>query len=136
MNWQPELFELAPYETGESPDQRFEAFHRANPHIFRALLSMTIYAIRDGWTHGSMNLFFERLRWLWAVETKGDDYKLNNNFRAYYARLIMAYEPRARGFFRVRTQPNGEWLPNWDRLGIAPPTTGEEDGRGFGEAMG
>jgi hypothetical protein len=36
------------------------------------------------------------------VETKGDDFKISNDFIAYYARLFMAYNPQHEGFFKTR----------------------------------
>ena len=46
--------------------------------------------------------FFERLRWLYAIQTEGEAYTLNNIYRAPYARLLMATFPELEGFFEVR----------------------------------
>ena len=42
------------------------------------------------------------LRWQYAMENEGGDFKLNNNFLAYYARLLMETTPELRGFFETR----------------------------------
>lgn len=51
-------------------------------------------------------MLWERMRWELTVETDsvdlGDDFKLNNNYRSRYARLIMNNEPDLAGFFDIR----------------------------------
>ena len=48
---------------------------------------------------------FERLRWLYRLQTQGEEYRLNNTFRAYYARMVMERCPDLAGFFEVRSSP-------------------------------
>jgi hypothetical protein len=44
------------------------------------------------------------------VEASGDDWRLNNNYRPYYARLLMQQEPQLQGFFALRTaKADEEW---------------------------
>lgn len=82
--------------------ERFERFHRKNPHVYDALRRMSLAMARAGRRCGIATLY-ETLRWryLW---TAGDDFKLNNNWRAFYARLLMEREPELDGFFDVREQ--------------------------------
>ena len=83
-------------------EQRFEAFHIANPHVFDALQAMAL-GLRDvGVEKWGIAGLFEVLRWQSAIRTDGDPYKLNNNYRALYARMLMEREPRLAGFFDVR----------------------------------
>ncbi|CAB4180862.1 hypothetical protein UFOVP1056_1 [uncultured Caudovirales phage] len=42
------------------------------------------------------------LRWETAMSTTGDDFKLNNNYRSRYARLIMATCPDLTDVFDTR----------------------------------
>lgn len=107
----PDLIEVAGYQTQR---EQFEAFHRANPAVFRAVLSLSYQMKGAGWKRGSIGLIFERIRWLHAVRTFGSKYKLNNNYRAYYARLAMAVDPSLEGWFSVRRQPaeQDEWSPD------------------------
>ena len=83
---------------------RFVEFHNANPHVYEALVQLARWCRASGWRAGSINLFFEQLRWQYAIQTRGDEYALNNNFRAFYARLIMSTCPDLMGFFHVRMQ--------------------------------
>ena len=111
MDWQLDLglSELHAPEimVGGSMMERFEAFHALNPHVMRALIRLARWTQNDGWRVCSIKLLFEQLRWQWAVQTQGDVYKLNNNFHAYYARLIMHRHPDLAGFFRIRRQADG-----------------------------
>ena len=50
-----------------------------------------------------IGLLYERLRWLQTVATAGDGmFKLNNDFRALYSRLMMSQETDLSDFFKVR----------------------------------
>lgn len=85
-------------------EEQFRQFHALNPHVYEALVKLSRWCKTDGWRKGSINLLFERLRWEYAVQTHGDDYRLNNNYRAFYARLLMHDCPDLEGFFDVRAQ--------------------------------
>jgi hypothetical protein len=82
--------------------EQFIAFHQANPHIYSTLRSMALKMRREGISHYGMKGLFEVLRWQYALQTKGDPYKLNNNYTALYARLLMEQEPELHGFFETR----------------------------------
>lgn len=58
----------------------------------------------------SINLLFERLRWYTEIETQGDPFKVNNTFRAWYARLLMRQEPALAGVFETRRSDADEAL--------------------------
>ena len=52
---------------------------------------------------GTGDLFtIERIRWETAIQTSDPHLKINNNHRAYYARLWMKRNPEHKGFFRTR----------------------------------
>ena len=90
--------------TGLTLLERFQAFHAANPEVYMAIVEIARDLQNMGFERTGIGLIFERLRWLHALQTKGDEYKLNNNHRAFYARLIMGQEPDLDGFFHVREQ--------------------------------
>jgi hypothetical protein len=81
--------------------ERFEQFHAANPHVYAALVRRARRAKARGYRPG-IQCLFELLRWSHGMSTRGDEFLLNNNFAAYYARAIMAHEPDLEGFFEVR----------------------------------
>lgn len=96
---------LVPVEfKGKTIPEQFAEFDRANPGVYSALRSLALEAKRKGWHRASIKLFFERLRWLHAIRTQGSQYKLNNNWHAFYARKLMDNEDELKGFFTTRAQ--------------------------------
>jgi len=89
-------------EITTSTRQRWLEWHRANPHVYELFKSFTFQAIDRGHKRLSAWLVVNRIRWETAVETNGEDFKISNNFIAYYARLFMEEHPRYRGFFRTK----------------------------------
>jgi len=84
-------------------EQRFMEFHAANPHVFEELRRICRFVRSRGVERWGIAACFERLRWLSQFEVRGDDpYRLNNNFRAWYSRLLNS-EPGLEGLFEVRS---------------------------------
>lgn len=54
-----------------------------------------------GITHHGIGSLWEVLRWNMQIERDGD-FKLNNNFRSRYARLIIQEHPEFENFFELR----------------------------------
>lgn len=69
-----------------------QAFHKAHPAVWELFVRFTL----------------ERIRWESDVATDegGSTFKLNNNYRAFYARRFMRMYPEWSGFFRTREQPS------------------------------
>lgn len=90
---------------GDLADQ-FQQFHQANPHVFTALRALALQLKRRGLRKYGMKGLFEVLRWQHAMYTDdpASDFKLNNNYTSFYARLLMEREPELDGFFEVRAQ--------------------------------
>ncbi len=88
-------------------EEKFLKFHRENPHVYRIILEKTWKLWHAGHRHHGMKAIFESIRWDQKVGTISDDFKLNNNFTPFYARLIMENEPKLRGFFQTR-ENNGK----------------------------
>ena len=83
--------------------QRFAKFHQDNPHVYSMLVSLArgLQARRP--RKLGIGMLFEVLRWQYYVQTDTDEeYKLNNNYRAQYARLIMEQEPDLHEAFNTR----------------------------------
>ena len=80
----------------------FREFHAANPHVYEGLRDGALDLRRAGWKHFGIARLYEGLRYQRAVVTTADDFKLNNNFRALYARMLMEQEPELAGFFELR----------------------------------
>lgn len=83
---------------------RFERFDEANPHVYRALVSLArrIKGKRPTSTIG-IGMLYEVLRWRVYMETESDEpYRLSNDFRAFYARKIMREEHDLDGIFQTK----------------------------------
>lgn len=108
---------LARVRVKGSIEKRFEEFHRLNPHVYEAIVKIALDLKARGFEECGISLIFERLRWIHAIQTRGDSFRLNNDFRAFYARVVMEAVPELRDFFRVRKQTEG-YVPDLEALGI------------------
>ena len=81
--------------------ESFNRFHEANPQVYTALAQTAVHAAKRGRKMG-IGAIYERVRWEYSVETPGEPYRLNNNFRSHYARLIMKSVPELAGYFETR----------------------------------
>mgnify|MGYP000999199492 CR=1 FL=1 len=70
-----------------------------------AILTTTKELIARGRKRIGINMLLEVLRWNYYMKTDdpNSDFKINNNYEAYYARLFEAKNTRYSGFFRKRT---------------------------------
>ncbi len=86
--------------------EQFARFHAAHPEVYDGLLGLTRQAASVGRTRIGIGMLFEVLRWEWTIAGLPDDaeeWKLNNNYRSRYARLIMRRNPDLDGMFNTRT---------------------------------
>lgn len=90
------------FEFDAATSAKFAEYHAQNPRIYEVLRTFAVRARRAGRDRLSINMLFERARWETDVEGRGDSFKMNNNYRAYYARLLMEQEPELAGFFEIR----------------------------------
>ena len=86
----------------ESLKEKWWAWHKENPHVYELFERFTMDAIRRGHRRLSAWLIVNRIRWETMVETTGEDFKISNDFIAYYARLFMALHPEYDGFFKTK----------------------------------
>ncbi len=102
---QMELFPFQPVTRRReaSIDERFLAFHYANPHVYRNLLVLAHQLKRAGRERIGIKLLFEKLRWEYLTRTDQamDAYAINNDFTSRYSRLLMQ-DPGLAGMFKTR----------------------------------
>lgn len=83
--------------------ERFAEFHLKSPDVYHTLVALARQWVeRTGRRRLGIATLYERARWEIAVTTSDPDFKLNNSYRAYYARLIMAREPDLQELFATR----------------------------------
>lgn len=87
-----------------SIQESFEQFHRDNPWVYEALRRLAVDLVRRGRKKVGIGMLFEVLRWQHTRETvdPNSEFKLNNNLRSRYARLLMDNEAELAGAFEVR----------------------------------
>lgn len=79
----------------------FPKYHNENPQIYEAFKKFTFQTIERNFKNFSAEFIFNIIRWETAVNGN-DEYKCNNNYRAFYSRLFMNEYPQYKGFFRTR----------------------------------
>jgi hypothetical protein len=77
--------------------RRFRQFHKDNPHVYKLLLKYARNIKQNPHIQrwGIRNLW-EKLRWDLAVKLEvlsDDDYKLNDHYPPYYARMMIRDYP-------------------------------------------
>ena len=84
--------------------EQFETFHNANPWVYTELVSMARQLKAKGHRKVGIGMLFEVLRWNYLLRTNDPNsgFKLNNNMRSRYARLIMDTESDLTGVFETR----------------------------------
>jgi len=90
-----------------TPEQKFWDFHERNPDVYESLRDLALDVLASGEVRYSIAGLFEVLRYQRTVSSRQDphsEFKLNNNYRAYYARLLMTRDRRLVGFFEIRKQ--------------------------------
>jgi hypothetical protein len=87
---------------GETIQERFEAFHQANPWVLTYLERLTEDWLRQGRGRLGIGMLFEVLRWQHGLATQGDAFKLNNNMRSRYVRLLLERHPDWADHFETR----------------------------------
>lgn len=101
----PEIVVQPNHAPGLTNEERFKAFHAANPHVYKALVKLALDLKAKGRTLYGIGTLFEVVRWHYHMTTKDDaDFKINNNHKPYYARLIMLKESDLKDFFKIRDQ--------------------------------
>ena len=85
-----------------SIQERFEAFDREHPEVFRLFKQYAESAMRAGFTRYSASAIFERIRWFHHIERGDAEFALNNLWRSRYPRKLAAEDPRFVDFFEFR----------------------------------
>lgn len=94
-----------PKKPKETLEQRFVRYHATNPVVYARLVGLARDLKRKGVQKYGMAALYEVLRYqsLTTTDTDGMPFKLSNNHRAYYTRLIHQQEPDLAGFFTTRS---------------------------------
>lgn len=85
---------------------RFLDFNQAHPEVYQTLVvSARMWRRRRGPSSKlGVKMLMEKARWELSLGATGKVPKLDNNYSAFYARLIMDKESDLAGIFRLRRQ--------------------------------
>jgi hypothetical protein len=92
-------------ERKRSLKEGFLEFHGQHPEVYTQLVELATKAKTRGRRKWGVKALFEVLRWqreFSDLPSDAEDFKLNNNYTAFYARLIMANESYLAGYFETR----------------------------------
>ena len=111
------MSEPAPRTRKEELREECQAFHEAHTRVWILFDRFTWELIARGCKHGGVGNVWERIRWeTIEAQTGESEFKLNNNYRAFYGRRWMKMNPEHGpsapelndGFYRKRKQISGE----------------------------
>lgn len=80
----------------------FQHFHRANPWVAVELEKIAWDMIKHGHKRIGIQACIEIFRWETRKYTISRDFKINNNYAAHYARLLMDRNPHWGQVFELR----------------------------------
>lgn len=84
--------------------RQFREYDMANPQIYELFKRFSLEAIKAGRRKLSASLITERIRWeVFVVVDTDDEFKINNNWRSFYARKFMNEFPEYDGVFATRS---------------------------------
>lgn len=87
----------------------FTEFHRANPQVFEEIRRRVRRLLEKGITRIGIATVYESMRYDYMLATSGDSYRLNNSYRAYYARLLRKVDPEL-GRAVVCRESRADWM--------------------------
>lgn len=92
----------------------FDIFHEKNPWVYNYLVTRIRQWFHDRPNRDNVGLddFYAPMRDNAPGFIESVRYRLPNEHRAYYARLIMHQEPDLAGKIRIRASAADEWLAN------------------------
>lgn len=106
MSIQPTLPIAGLVEVATEPEmsiqERFDAFHAANPWVADSLEALVADWLANDNSRVGMKQMVEVVRWEYGRRTKGDEFRLNNNYTSRYARLLIARHPEWADAIEVR----------------------------------
>jgi hypothetical protein len=83
-------------------DIKFCLYDEENPQVWETFKSLTFTMINKGFNNLSAELIYNQIRWLFYMERGNDGFKINNNYKPFYARKFMKLYPQYNGIFATR----------------------------------
>ena len=85
---------------------QFWKFHQENPDVYVPFRKYALEVRNAGWKKYGVAAIIEQIRWHCDVIEKGKrQFKIGNNLRSCYGRLLAIKDPSFEGFFEFRRSP-------------------------------
>ena len=83
--------------------EQFEKFNDENPHVYDAIKNRALHFRKLGCDWWSIEEIYNHLRCIQQLKTAGDpEFRLNNNYKAFYVRKLMDEVDELKGMFELR----------------------------------
>lgn len=96
---------------GHTIEEGFLKFHKENPKVYEAFKVQALKAINLGRKKLSAKLIINVIRWNVFLETSDENFKINDAFQSYYARLFANEHPQYKECFEFRKQRSKDDAP-------------------------
>jgi len=80
----------------------FDQWHADNPMIWKYFEQFSLQALAHGKRRISHWLIINRIRWEVYIVTTGRDFKISNDYIAFYARLWIKTHPQHADLFKTK----------------------------------
>lgn len=87
-------------------ERDFVEFHKTNPRVYERLIELADRQLESTPNRIGLKKLFEDLRVCPSMQTDDPEFKLNNNYTAFYARLLSHDFLRFRTAIRLRARKN------------------------------
>lgn len=79
---------------------KFEIYHQQNPEIYNKFKELTLQVLQNRARFGAKAII-EQIRWN-SMISGNEDFKISNNYTAYYARKFMNEFSQHDGLFKIK----------------------------------
>jgi hypothetical protein len=83
-------------------DEKFKQYDTNHPEVYQYLLFLCDNLRRRGLKRYGISPLLELIRWEFRVNRGNDDFKIQNDFKPWYARKIAQENPEFAEFFEFR----------------------------------
>lgn len=83
--------------------KKFQTFHSENPHVYEEFKALAFQMLGSGRRKYSAEAIFNVIRWHHDLSTTTEEqFKINNNYRSIYARVLQLEHAEFEDFFASR----------------------------------
>jgi hypothetical protein len=86
----------------EPKEVKFQKFHDLNPKVYELYKKFALQLINAGRKRIGSKMIIERIRWETSINTKGEEYKINNDYTCFYSRMFTIEFPQHKDKFQFR----------------------------------